>query len=85
MLITCNFTPVYHEKFKVGVPFAGKYKEILNSDAVEFGGGGHVNPRVKNSKREKWDGKSNSIEIRLAPLSVQVFQCTKVAVKRKKA
>ena len=85
LLITCNFTPVYHEKFKVGVPFAGKYKEILNSDAVEFGGGGHVNPRVKNSKREKWDGKSNSIEIRLAPLSVQVFQCTKVAVKRKKA
>ena len=57
----------------------------MNSDAVEFGGGGHVNPRVKNSKREKWDGKSNSIEIRLAPLSVQVFQCTKVAVKRKKA
>ena len=65
-----------HEKFQLGVPFAGKYKEILNSDDVRFGGSGMVNPRVKTSKKEEWDARENSIVINLAPLSVCVFQCT---------
>ena len=47
LLFVCNFVPVAHEKFQLGVPFAGKYKEILNSDDVRFGGSGMVNPRVK--------------------------------------
>ncbi len=83
LLVLCNFTPVAHEKFRVGVPFAGKYKEIFNSDAEEFGGTGFVNPRVKTSKKEKWDGRPNSLECRLAPLSIQIFNCTKVTRKRK--
>ncbi|MFW5669368.1 MAG: 1,4-alpha-glucan branching protein GlgB, partial [Acetivibrio ethanolgignens] len=45
MLVVCNFTPVVREKFGVGVPFAGKYKEIFNSDDVKFGGDGNTNPR----------------------------------------
>ena len=65
-----------NEKFQLGVPFAGKYKEILNSDDVRFGGSGMVNPRVKTSKKEEWDARENSIVINLAPLSVCVFQCT---------
>lgn len=77
LLVLCNFTPVSYEKFRVGVPFAGKYKEIFNSDAIEYGGTGFVNPRMKQSKKEKWDGRPNSLECRLAPLSIQIFQCTK--------
>ncbi len=77
LLVLCNFTPVAHEKFRVGVPFAGKFKEIFNSDAEEFGGTGFVNPRMKPSKNIKWDGRNNSLEIRLAPLSIQIFNCTK--------
>ena len=65
-----------HEKFRLGVPFAGKYKEILNSDAKQFGGSGMVNPRVKMSKKEEWDTRKNSIAINLAPMSVAVFSCT---------
>lgn len=78
LLVVCNFTPVAYDKFKVGVPFAGKYKEIFNSDATEFGGTHCVNARVKTSMKEKQDGKANSIEIQLAPLSIQIFNCTKV-------
>ncbi|MDY3908645.1 MAG: 1,4-alpha-glucan branching protein GlgB [Eubacterium sp.] len=77
LLVLCNFTPVSYEKFRVGVPYAGKFKEIFNSDAEEFGGSGFVNARLKQSKRVKWDGRANSIECRLAPLSVQIFNCTK--------
>ena len=45
-LVVCNFTPVAHEKFRIGVPFAGKYKEIFNSDAKEYGGSNFVNPQT---------------------------------------
>ena len=76
LLFVCNFVSVEHEKFRLGVPFAGKYKEILNSDAKQFGGSGMVNPRVKMSKKEEWDARENSIVINLAPMSVAVFSCT---------
>lgn len=86
LLVVCNFTPVEHENFRIGVPFAGKYKEIFNSNAAEYGGTGVVNPRVKQSKRQRWDGRANSIECRLPPLSIQIFSCTKTpsAAGRKK-
>lgn len=76
LLFVFNFAPVAHEKFQAGVPFAGKYKEILNSDAVKFGGSGMTNPRVKTSKAEEWDGRKNSIVFNLAPMSMSVFTCT---------
>ena len=37
-----------------------------------------TNPRVKNSKKEEWDTRENSIVINLPPLSVCIFQCTPV-------
>ena len=76
LLFVCNFDNMAHEKFRLGVPFAGKYKEILNSDAEEFGGTGMTNPRVKSSKAVEWDELENSIEIRVAPMSCCVFSCT---------
>ena len=83
LLVTCNFAPVPHEKFQVGVPFAGKYKEILNSEDKKFGGSGIGNSRIKASKKKEADGREDSIEITLAPLGVQIFSCT--PVKEKKA
>ena len=76
LLFVCNFAPVEHQKYQIGVPFAGKYKEIFNSESQEFGGSGVVNPRVKTSKEEEHDGRENSITVRVAPLGVSVFSCT---------
>ena len=53
-VVICNFSDVAYEEELVGVPYAGKYKEILNSDAKEYGGTGVVNPR-KDCK-ERRDG-----------------------------
>ena len=50
LLAVCNFSNVEYDDFRVGVPKAGKYKEIFNSDALAFGGSGAVNPRVKASR-----------------------------------
>ncbi len=75
LLFVCNFDNMEHKKFRVGVPFAGKYKEVLNSDAAEYGGSGMVNARVKASKKMEWDEQENSIEIDIAPMSVSIFTC----------
>jgi len=74
LLVICNFAPVLHEKFKVGVPYKGKYKEIFNSEAKEFGGCGEVNSRIKQSKAEECDERPNSILVKVAPLGVSIFQ-----------
>ena len=76
LLFVCNFAPVVHEKFRVGVPFYGKYKEILNSDDAAYGGSGVGNPRVKTARQEEWDGQENSIIIDVPPMSTIVFSCT---------
>ena len=76
LLFVCNFAPVLHPKFQLGVPFEGKYKEIFCSDAERFGGSGKGNPRVKTSRRAECDGKEQSITIQVPPLGVCIFSCT---------
>ena len=67
------------------MPFAGKYKEILNSEDKKFGGSGIGNSRIKASKKKEADGREDSIEITLAPLGVQIFSCTPVKEKKAEA
>ena len=83
LLFICNFDNVEHEKFRLGVPFAGKYKEIFNSEAREFGGQGRINARAKSSKKIPWDDRENSIECNIPPMSFLVFSCTPEAGKKK--
>ena len=40
IVVVCNFTPAAHDHYRVGVPAAGFWKELLNSDAKEYGGSG---------------------------------------------
>ena len=76
LLFVCNFDNVEHESFRVGVPFYGKYKEILSSQDVRFGGEGAANPRAKTAKAIEWDGRDYSIDIHIPAMSVSVFSCT---------
>ena len=78
LLFICNFDNMEHEKFRVGVPFHGKYKEIFNTDAKDFGGEGRVNGRVKTSRKLEWDEKDDSIEVYIPPMSVSIYTCTQV-------
>ena len=82
LVVVCNFSALPYEKYQMGVPYPGKYKEIFNSDAKIYGGTGEGNPRVKASKREEWDERKNSIVINVAPLAVQIFSYTKNETKK---
>ncbi|MCD7818336.1 MAG: 1,4-alpha-glucan branching protein GlgB [Lachnospiraceae bacterium] len=77
LLIVCNFSPLAYEKYRIGVPYSGKYKEIFNSDSAQFGGSGKINPRVKTSKKESCDDREQSIEIQVPPMGIAIFRCTK--------
>ncbi|MDO5422534.1 MAG: 1,4-alpha-glucan branching protein GlgB [Eubacteriales bacterium] len=82
LLFVCNFAPVTREKYQIGVPYAGKYKEVFNSDKEEFGGSGIGNPRVKQSKKEEADDRAYSITINIPPLGMTVFSYIKPAEKK---
>ena len=85
LLIVANFSGIAKE-ITTGVPYEGKYKEILNTDAVAFGGSGIVNPRVKQSKKKEWDDREDSVTVKLAPLSLSIlqYQGTKPMQRKKK-
>ncbi len=77
LLVVCNFSPLVYEDHKIGVPYSGKYKEIFNSDSVEFGGDGNTNPRVKVSKKSECDERENSIRVLVPPMGISIFKCTR--------
>ena len=76
LLIICNFSPVSYDSYQVGVPFAGKYKEIFNSDNGKYGGLGVVNTRAKNAVHAECDNRENSLKMKLPAYGVTVFSCT---------
>ena len=83
LLFVCNFAPVAHKKFRVGVPFAGKFKEIFGSEDARYGGPGLGNTRVKTSKKEAWNGREDSIEVDVPELAVMIFSCTPTEAPKK--
>ena len=85
MLIVSNFDTMEHPDFRIGVPFEGSYKEILNSNDQKYGGTGFGNPRSLRSKKLLWDEREDSIKINIPPLSTLVFTCTPVKKEKKAA
>ena len=75
LVVVANFANA-KQKFRVGVPYEGKYKEILNTDAKIYGGSGTVNKNVCNTTEIEWDGKPYAIDVVSAPLSVSIFSYT---------
>ena len=85
LLVCVNFANVDRKGYQVGVPWEGKYVEILNSDEKKYGGEGRINASVKTAKAVPWDGREYSIKIRQAPLSVSVFAYEPYTAEEKKA
>ena len=74
LLVVVSFTPVLREKYKIGVPKAGHYKEIFNSNAKKYGGTGKLNSRVKVSQESECDNRKDSIYITIPPLGMCIFR-----------
>ncbi|MFD2066563.1 1,4-alpha-glucan branching protein GlgB [Pontibacter silvestris] len=70
MLVVCNFTPMMHHHYRLGVPMAGKWVEVINTDLAKYGGSDVYNLEPPVSVPEPLHGRDYSIELRLPPLSV---------------
>ena len=74
LLVCCNFTPVPRTGYEFGVPEAGYYQELLNSDSEYFGGSNMGNAGGVVSRPLARHGRPHSIAVTLPPLAVVVFR-----------
>jgi 1,4-alpha-glucan branching enzyme len=66
----CNFTPVPRHRYRVGVPVAGAWDEILNSDAKLYGGSGQGNLGTIEATNTPAHGHPQSLSLTIPPLAV---------------
>ncbi len=74
LVFICNFTPVPRNGYRVGVPMAGTWDEILNSDAQRYGGSGQVNTQEMPSGPVFWQSCPHSILLTLPPLATIILK-----------
>jgi len=74
LIIVANFTPQNQSHYKIGVPVAGFYEEIFNSDASQYGGSNLGNMGGKSTDLFNIHGYENSVDLCLPPLSVLVLK-----------
>lgn len=74
LVFVLNMTPVPRYNYRIGVPNAGYYQEILNSDASEYGGSGIGNYGGRTSEEIQCQGRPFSLNLTLPPLAVEIFE-----------
>jgi len=73
VIVVCNYSGVRLDGYRIGVPHAGTYREILNTDAAIYGGGNEGNLGAVHSDRMPMHGREHSVAITLPPLSTLYF------------
>ncbi|MBD3560563.1 1,4-alpha-glucan branching enzyme, partial [Planktothrix sp. FACHB-1355] len=74
VLVVCNFTPIPRYNYRIGVPTDGYWKELLNSDAGEYGGSGVGNFGGQEAQEIPCHGRPYSLNLILPPLGVVFFK-----------
>ena len=74
ILVILNMTPVPRVNYRVGVPVRGRWVEILNSDALEYGGSGQGNLGGATSCPVQAHGHFQSLSLTLPPLAIVAFR-----------
>ena len=69
IIAVCNFTPEVRHSYRIGVPAAGTYVEVFNSDDEAFGGSGVKNEGDIITQDVPWHNREQSIELTVPPLA----------------
>jgi 1,4-alpha-glucan branching enzyme len=69
-LVVCNFTPVPRYNYRMGIPRGGFWREVLNSDAMIYGGSGYGNFGGMEATSVPSHGRHHSLSLTLPPLGV---------------
>ena len=73
LVVICNFCPVVRERYRVGLPKAGWYVPVLNTDEARFGGYGFM-ARPQKAEKEPYQKLPYSAEFYLPPMSVTYYR-----------
>jgi 1,4-alpha-glucan branching enzyme len=66
----CNLSPVPRERYRIGLPYGGRWREALNTDSEHYGGSNVGNYGGVEAEDAPWQGQPFSAEITLPPLGV---------------
>jgi 1,4-alpha-glucan branching enzyme len=72
--IVCNFSPVVRTNYRFGAPAAGLWKELFNSDALQYGGSGQGNFGGVDAVPIPLHGRPYSLTVTLPPLAAVFFE-----------
>ncbi len=70
MVCVCNFSPVPRYGYRVGMPRAGAWRELLNTDSSHYGGSDVGNQGAVTAEGVAWHDQPFSAEVTLPPLGV---------------
>ncbi|MFP4334580.1 MAG: 1,4-alpha-glucan branching protein GlgB [Wenzhouxiangella sp.] len=73
VVVACNFSPTPRHGYRLGVPVAGCYREILNTDAREYGGSGVGNLGAVRTEPAGCHGQAQSLSLTVPPLAIVVL------------
>jgi 1,4-alpha-glucan branching enzyme len=74
LLFVGNFTPVQHYDYRIGVPGEGRWQEMLNSNALDYGGNGIGNAGGMEADPIPCHGRPWSLNLTLPPLAAVIFK-----------
>ncbi|MCS7264934.1 MAG: alpha amylase C-terminal domain-containing protein, partial [Armatimonadetes bacterium] len=72
IVVVCNFTPVVRHDYRIGVPFGGVWRELLNTDWQHYGGTSDMGQGTREISAEAlpWQNRPYSVQLTLPPLAV---------------
>lgn len=73
IVVVCNFTPVPRHAYRIGVPKAGQWREVLNTDAQIYGGGNVGNIGAVQAEAVPSHGQAYSMQVTAPPLATVIF------------
>ena len=73
-LTVCNFSPVPRDNYQVGVPLAGRWLEMVNTDSELYGGSGKGNMGGFETQSAPSHGHAQSLSLTLPPLATTIFR-----------
>ena len=76
LVVICNFTPMTHHDYRIGMPEAGEWVEVFNTDNLVYGGSGFINHEPLSTINESYHNRSCSIALNLPPLGVSILKRT---------
>lgn len=74
LIVILNLTPVPREFYRIGVNGKSEWREVFNSDQVEFFGSGVGSTSAYHSENVSWHGRDSSIQVNLPPLGAVILK-----------